>query len=125
METERLPWLFAVLTAAWFGWMANRSCRAWVLWAVGGAAFGLVASTLVIGLGRAASIPYSEQQARVNGLEWTCAAALLILAVGWLLTAGLHRHRMVLEEQARASAPPPMPGDSKPAGTTPPKGTNR
>ncbi|HZR21726.1 MAG TPA: hypothetical protein VFE51_30870 [Verrucomicrobiae bacterium] len=104
METFQLPWLFAILTAIWFGWMANRAGRTWVLWAVGGAAFGLVASTLVIGLGNASSIPYSEHQAMMDRLAWITAAALLILSIGWLLTAGLHRHRLLMDQQARESA---------------------
>ena len=43
METEGVPWLFALLTAAWFWWMANRANRTRTLWAVGGGAFGIVA----------------------------------------------------------------------------------
>jgi hypothetical protein len=104
MEPEILPWLFAALTGGWFGWMASRAGRSWALWAVGGAAFGLVASTIVIGLGRAGSIPYSEQQASLDRLKWSAAAVLLIGAVGWLLTAGLHRHRKRAQQQALSDA---------------------
>ena len=91
METERLPWLFAILTACWFGWMAHRAERSWALWAVGGAIFGLVASTIVIGLGNAVSLPYSMHERTVHGLKWTLAGAVFIVVVGWMLTSSLHR----------------------------------
>lgn len=116
METEKLPWLFAVLTAAWFGWMANRAGRNWALWAVGGAIFGLVVSTLMIGVGSALSIPYSHDQTATDHLKWMAVAAILILAVGWLLTAGLHRH--LRAEQARATQTTGSQAESKPS--TPP-----
>jgi hypothetical protein len=92
METERLPWLLALLTAGWFGWMANRMSRNWILWAVGGAAFGLVISTLVLGLGDATSIPFSDHARKVSEIKWAAAAVLAIGVIGWMLTAGLHRH---------------------------------
>src|SRR5258707_13728807 len=115
METEQLPWLFAGLTAGWFGWMASRAGRSWALWAVGGAAFGLVASTVVIGLGKAGSIPYSEQQGSLDRFKWIAAAFLLIGAVGWLLTAGLHRHRRRAQQQAQSEAAASASQESKPS----------
>lgn len=107
METEQLPWLFAGLTAAWFGWMAARAGRSPALWAVGGAAFGLVASTVVIGLGRARMIPYSDSQVSLDRIKWIVAAFLLVVAVGWPLTAGLHRHRLRAQQQAQSEANAP------------------
>jgi hypothetical protein len=129
MEPEIFPWLFAVLTGGWFGWMASRAGRSWALWAVGGAAFGLVASTIVIGLGRAGSIPYSAQQASLDRLKWLAAAFLLMGAVGWMLTAGLHRHHKRAQQQAlsdaaaasqepKASVTPPTPKKSPPGPAT-------
>ncbi len=111
MQTEQLPWLFALLTGAWFGWMASRAGRSKALWAVGGAAFGLVLSTIVIGLGRASSIPYSQHHAQMDRFWSAAIAALVILGVGWLLTASLHRHRMAFEQQTKMppTAPPPSP----------------
>jgi hypothetical protein len=113
METEQMPWLFAVLTAGWFGWMASRAGRSWALWAIGGGAFGLVISTLMIGLGRASSIPYSDHEAGLAGLKWICVAAILILAVGWLLTAGLHRHRLRTRQAGATQGSSSQGGDSK------------
>ena len=110
-----MPWLFALLTAGWFGWMASRAGRSWALWAIGGATFGLVISTLMIGLGRASSIPYSDHQATVAGLKWIFVAALLILAVGWLLTAGLHRHHLRTQQAGATRGSTPQAADSKPS----------
>ena len=126
METEQLPWLFAIITAGWFGWMAQRADRARALWAVGGGAFGLVASTLVIGLGRASELPYSEHQAQMDRLKWTALAALLIFGVGWLLTGGLHQHWLLLERQAKTTpTTPPAPTETKSASPPQPKGPAR
>ena len=96
--------------------MANRAGRSWALWAVGGAIFGLVISTIMIGLGRALSIPYSDHQAAMDGLKWMAVAAILILAVGWLLTAGLHRHHLRTEQARATQALASQGAESKPSG---------
>ena len=96
MEIGKIPWLLAFLTALWFGWMASRAARNWILWAVGGAAFGLVTSTIVIGLLRAGSIPFSDQQRQVDHIKGALVAAILILIGGWLLTSSLHRHHLAI-----------------------------
>jgi hypothetical protein len=96
MELGNVPWLLALLTAAWFGWMAWNAARNWILWAVGGAAFGLVASTIVIGLANAASIPFSDHDRHIDHVKWTAAAVIVILVLGWALSSGLHRHHLAL-----------------------------
>jgi hypothetical protein len=130
METERLPWLFAALTAAWFGWMAHRADRTSVLWAVGGGAFGLVVSTLMLGLGHASSIPFSAQDRTNIQIKWILVAAAIIGAIGWLLTASLHRHYLRARERLAADAgqpgpvaPAPMPKPAVPDQLPPGKPT--
>jgi len=86
-----IPWLLALVTALWFGWMARRAERNWVLWGLGGAAFALVTSTIVFGLGQAASIPFSQSQRAALHLEWTVVAVVLIGLLGGLMTLGLPR----------------------------------
>ena len=116
METEHLPWLFALLTAGWFGWLARSAGRNSVLWAVGGAAFGLVTSTIVIGLGDARRIAYSESARQMSELRWTIYAALVILVFGWLLTSSLHRtHLLIWRKFSSASTAPPTQSETKPA----------
>ena len=115
-----MPWLLAIMTAAWFGWQADRSGRNRILWAVGGAAFGLVASTLVLGLGQAASIPFSEHETWVSRMKWTIVAVLLIAVAGWMLTSSLHRHHLVIWRKFSPSSKKVTmsAGDPK-SGTTP------
>jgi hypothetical protein len=85
------------------------------LWAIGGATFGLVISTIMIGLGRASTIPYSDHHATIAGLKWIVVAVLLILAVGWLLTAGLHRHHLRTKQARATQGSTPQGADSKPS----------
>jgi hypothetical protein len=118
METERLPWLLAVLTAAWFAWLAHRMGRNLIIWAVGGGAFGLVTSTLVIGLGHATTIPFSEHERKVAEMKWAIAAAMLIGVIGWMLTAGLHRHRQFLWQKPQPVPDPAPPAPGNPAAQT-------
>ena len=109
METERLPWFFGLVTGVWFAWMATRAGGSRALWAVGGGAFGVVVSTLVIGLGRARTISFSPQEDSAKGLGWALAAAILIAVAGWALTSGLHRRRLMQQSQG---APPATAKDS-------------
>jgi hypothetical protein len=119
METEGAPWLFALLTAAWFWWMANRANRTRTLWAVGGGAFGLVISTLILGLGRARSLPISDQHRSVTQLKWAIVAAVVIIIAGWVLTSGLHRHHLALWRRFRPASAAPSPSVPSVKPTTP------
>ena len=116
METERMPWLFAILTAAWFGWMAGRAGRTKTLWAVGGAAFGLVISTLVIGLGHAVTIRFSDPARSAANIKYIVIATVLIAIVGWLLTSSLHRHHLSIWRslKPRGGTPEAVASSSKP-----------
>lgn len=96
MEIGIIPWLLAMTTAAWFWWMAWRAGRNATLWAVGGAAFGLVISTVLLGLGQASSIPFSDHDRTADQIKWTAAAVVIIVAGGWALTSGLHHHHLML-----------------------------
>lgn len=114
MEIGITPWLLAIVTAAWFWWMAKRAGRNVTLWAVGGAAFGLVASTIVLGLGHAVGIAFSDQQRRAHHLKWTAAAVGIIVVGGWALTSGLHRHHLMLWRKIRGEGPNSAPKETKP-----------
>src|SRR5690242_1354693 len=109
METEGVPWLFALVTAAWFWWMADRAHRTRTLWAVGGGAFGLVFSTLVLGLGRSRRMAFSEHQRSISDLKWELAAAVVIFIGGWIVTAGLHRYHLALWRKFRPGTTAPEP----------------
>jgi hypothetical protein len=85
-------WLFALGTAAWFGVMALRAGRNCFAWALGGALFGLVAATLVLGVFHATFLPMSHAAYEKFHVKSIASAALVILVLGWLSTASLHRH---------------------------------
>ena len=128
MEIGAIPWVLALVTAAWFGWMAYRADRNATLWVVGGAAFGLVISTIVLGLGQASTIPFSDQQRTAEQIKWTTAAILIIAVGGWALSSGLHRHHLKLwqkirpgAETAPANPPPKPPGAPAPKQVTAPR----
>ena len=91
MNDNAIPWLFGLLTAGWFGLMAQRVERNWVLWALAGGFFGLVTTTFVFGLGHAAAIPFSDHRKGVLHIEWTVLAGVLIAVFGGLFTIGLRR----------------------------------
>ncbi len=86
-----IAWLLAALTAIWFGLLAWRAERSWVLWAVGGALFGLLTTLFVFGLGQAASIPYSTEEAGRFHMKEIGISVLLIVVLGILFTLGLYR----------------------------------
>src|SRR5690349_4240712 len=122
MEIEGTPWLFAFVTAAWFWWMADRAKRTRTLWAVGGGAFGLVISALVIGLGRARQIAFSDQQRVSSELKWDLLAAVIIAILGWLLSSSLHRHHLALWRKLKPANPVPEPSSVP---TSPPSTTSK
>jgi hypothetical protein len=114
MSIAWVPWLLTAATAIWFGVMARRAERAWALWALGGAAFGLVTATLAVGLGESMSIPFTQAERHKLHLEWTVLAAVLIGGLGWPITLGLQfQHRALskkpAETEAKSSAKLPSP----------------
>jgi len=121
MEIGTIPWLLAIITAAWFWWMAWRAGRNVTLWAVGGAAFGLVISTIVLGLGQASSIPFSDHERTVGQIKWTAAAVLIIVAGGWALASGLHRHHLMLWRRFKGDDATTNGTEPKPASPPPSK----
>jgi hypothetical protein len=109
MSLTTIPWIVAVITALWFGFMARQAERNWVLWGLGGGLFGLVTSTIVFGLGHASSIPFSEHERSALQAEWTVISVLLVAVVGWLLTLSLHRQHLLLWSLFRPSSPQSNP----------------
>ena len=115
-----VPWLIAAATAFWFGLMARSAGRAWPLWTLGGAAFGLVTATIVWGVNDSAATPITEHQKQVMHVKWTVIAILLVGVVGWLLTLGMHGQHKVLwsafsPRPEERPAPPTTPNPQRPA----------
>jgi hypothetical protein len=106
-----IPWPVALATAAWFGVMAARAHKNWVLWAIGGGLLGMIVTTLVMGLGQATFMPFSTEAIAPFRLKMALLAALIMLGVGWLFTGTLHRHLLASLTHSPAPAPelPPKP----------------
>lgn len=96
MEIGSTPWWLALVTAIWFALMAQRAGRSWVLWAFSGALFALVTGTLILGLGRAMTIPFSDHDRAAAQAKWTIAVILVVAVLGALFTLGLLRQTFVV-----------------------------
>jgi hypothetical protein len=101
-----LPWLFSLATAVWFGVMAYRARRSWLLWALGGALFALVTTTMIEGVGKAAFIPLSDEAVVMFRIKLAAVSAFNVVFLGWLLTLSLQRRKLVYWRQSRNSAQP-------------------
>jgi hypothetical protein len=106
-----IPWPIAVASAAWFGFMAYKSEKNFVLWAIGGGLMGLVITTIVVGLGQATFIPYYTAEVSAFRLKAAGLALVLVLCVGWLFTGPLHRRLFasLKPDEGPAPAPPAKP----------------
>ena len=103
-----IPWPVAVATAAWFGMMAYKSGKSIVLWAIGGGLMGLVATTIILGLGQATFIPFDTQEIAPFRMKVVGLAVLLVACVGWLFTGGLHRHLLAFLKPQGVAPPAPV-----------------
>jgi hypothetical protein len=110
-----MPWVVAAATAGWFGFMANKARKSTALWAVGGGLLGLVASTLIMGLGQATFIPFCSEQVLPFRLKIAALAILFVAVAGWLFTSSLHRHAAALNQPPSPASPPPPASPKPPA----------
>jgi Na+/proline symporter len=121
METNEIigivPWPVAVATAVWFGLMAYKARKNAVLWAIGGGVLGLVVTTLVMGLGQAAFIPFTSAEQSAFRVKIGALAIFIVVCVGWLFTATLHPR--LLAPWKRAADTPKEPAPATPATASP------
>ena len=89
---NKLPWILSAVTAIWFGTMAYRDKQNWFPWALSGALFSLVAATIVVGLNRATFLNESHEDYTALRVRTVFISAGFILFCGLILTSGLHRH---------------------------------
>jgi hypothetical protein len=85
-----IPWPVAIATAVWFGVMAFKARKNAVLWAIGGGLLGLVVTTVVMGLGQAAFIPFTSGQEAAFRVKIAGFAVFIVFCLGWLFTGSLH-----------------------------------
>ena len=109
-----IPWPVAAATAAWFGVMAYKSAKNFVLWAIGGGLLGLVLTTIVLGLAQATFIPYYTEEIHAFRLKVAVLAVVLALCLGWLFTGPLHR-RLFASWKERKAEPALEPPAKSPA----------
>ena len=119
METNEIigivPWPVAVATALWFGLMAYKARKNTVLWAIGGGVLGLVVTTLVMGLGQAAFIPFTSAEQSAFRVKIGALAIFIVVCVGWLFTASLHPRLLAPWKRAVETPPDPVtPAPAKP-----------
>jgi hypothetical protein len=114
-ESTMTPWLFALGTAVWFGLMALRAGRSWFGWAVGGAFFALVVSTIVLGISNAMGLPISHGAIEAHQVKSVVVTLVAVLVLGWVVTISLHRHPQRIWEAINTQAGGPKPGQSKPS----------
>jgi hypothetical protein len=101
-----IPWLLAVATAVWFGWMARSYQRNWVPWVVAGGLFALVSTTLVLGLAQAALIPLSHELEVAFRIKSVVAALVIIVIVGGIVAWRLQAAEDAKIPTSAATAPP-------------------
>ena len=86
---QMLPWVLAFGAAIWFGVMAGRAGRNRLSWAAGGAVLGLVATTVVRGLGEAVFLPLSHEAIVFFRVKMVAAPFGIVAFLGWIFTLGL------------------------------------
>ena len=115
METNviigSIPWPVAAAAAIWFGVMAYKARKNCVLWAIGGGLLGLVITTLVMGLGQAAFIPFTSEQESMFRIKIAVAALLIVFCIGWWFTGSLHP-RLLAPWKRIEEAPKEAPKDT-------------
>ena len=106
-----IPWPVAFATAVWFGIMAHKAGKNAVTWCIGGGLLGLVVTTLVMGLGQAAFIPFTSSEEAAFRVKITAFAVFVVFCLGWLFTASLHPRLFTFW---RRSAQLPKPASNEP-----------
>jgi hypothetical protein len=116
-----IPWPVAAATAIWFGVMAYKAGKNAVLWGIGGGVLALIITTLVLGLGQAAFVPFTSEQQSMFRLKMAALAIFIVFCLGWLFTGSIHPHLLApwkrvketpkdRSQQTASAAPAKPPG---------------
>jgi hypothetical protein len=109
-----VPWPVAAATAIWFSAMAYKAQKSAVLWAIGGGMLGLIVTTLVMGLGQAAFIPFTSAEQSAFRVKIGGLAVFILFCLGWLFTASLHP-RLLAPWKRPSETPKDLPKEPGPA----------
>jgi hypothetical protein len=101
-----VPWLISLTTAVWFGVLARRVRHNWLLWAAGGALFGLVSTTMIEGIGEAAFVPVSHEAVVLFRVKVAAMDLCSVGFLGWLFTFDLRRRHLALWKRKGHGDPP-------------------
>jgi hypothetical protein len=119
-----VPWPVAAATAIWFGVMAYKAGKNATLWAIGGGMLALIITTVVMGLGQAAFVPFTSEQQSMFRIKIGALAIFIVFCLGWLFTGSLHPH-LLAPWKKPGETPKGLPAGpapvvpAKPPGTTP------
>jgi len=118
METNVIigvvPWPVAAATAIWFAVMAYKAGKNAVLWGIGGGVLALVVTTLVMGLGQAAFIPFTSAEQSMFRVKIGALAIFIVLCLGWLFTGSIHPHLLAPWKRGKG-IPGELPKQTAPA----------
>jgi hypothetical protein len=117
-----VPWPVAAAIAIWFGVMAYKAGKNAVLWGIGGGVLALVVTTIVMGLGQAAFIPFTSEEQSMFRIKIGALAIFIMFILGWLFTGSLHPHLLAPWRRAKET-PKPLPKDPVPPAAAKPAGT--
>jgi hypothetical protein len=117
-----IPWPVAAATAAWFGVMAYKAGKNGVLWAIGGGMLALIVTTLVMGLGQAAFIPFTSGEQAMFRIKIGALAIFIVVCLGWLFTGSLHPHLLAPWKNLKAT-PREVPKEASASAATKPAAT--
>jgi hypothetical protein len=109
-----VPWPVAAVAAIWFGVMAYKAQKNAVLWAIGGGMLGLIVTTVVMGLGQAAFIPFTSAEQSAFRVKIAGLAIFIVFCLGWLFTASIHP-RLLMPWKRSAQATNDLPNPPAPA----------
>jgi hypothetical protein len=99
-----IPWPVAAATAVWFGVMAYKAGKNALLWGIGGGLLALVVTTVVMGLGQAAFVPFTGAEQSMFRVKIGALAIFIVFCLGWLFTGSIHPH--LLAPWRRVKGPP-------------------
>jgi hypothetical protein len=126
METNviigAIPWPVAAATAIWFGVMAAKANKNVVLWGIGGGVLALIVTTLVMGLGQASFVPYTNGQQAMFRIQIAGFAIFIVFCLGWLFTGSIHPHLLMPWRRAKAT-PKDLPRPAAPVAAAKPSAT--
>ena len=87
------PWVMGVVSALFFAFIAHRTERSRLIWAVSGGMVGLTLTAIAMGLGHATAVPYSQPELARNFTRAAVGSGAVLGLTGIILLLILRRNR--------------------------------